>query len=76
MQTRKNIIAMKNLKNLKKLSRTELKEVTGAGKVPTSAFTDFCEPGPKDICGQYGLSCGINMTWQNGHVIATNMACM
>ena len=57
------------MKNLKKLSRENLKNVSGG-------FKDFCTPGPADICGQYGLSCGVNMTWQNGHVISTNMACL
>ena len=56
------------MKNLKKLSRNDLGKVNGG--------RDFCAPGNGDICGQYGLSCGINMTMQNGQVIDTNWACM
>jgi hypothetical protein len=56
------------MKNIKKLSRNELKALQG-GK-------DFCTPGNGDICGQYGLSCGINMNMQHGHVVSSNWACM
>ncbi|ATC39607.1 bacteriocin-like protein [Elizabethkingia anophelis] len=42
------------MKNLKRLSRTDLKNLKG-GK----AYPDMCTPGKGDTCGQYGLSCGI-----------------
>lgn len=43
------------MKNFKKLSRTDLKNVKGG----LISYQDMCAPGNGDICGQYGLSCGI-----------------
>lgn len=41
------------MKNLKKISREDLKSVQG-GRVAK----DFCQMGASDICAQYGLQCG------------------
>lgn len=44
------------MKNLKKLSRNDLKAVSG-GNAPA----DMCTPG-SGYCEQFGLECGIYMT--------------
>ncbi|AJW62163.1 hypothetical protein VO54_00677 [Elizabethkingia miricola] len=41
------------MKNLKKLSRTDLKNLKGG------SYESMCTPGQNDMCGQYGLECGI-----------------
>lgn len=56
------------MKNLKKLSREDLKTVKGG--------TDFCTPGNGDICAQYGLECGIWYTVTGGQITESHMACM
>lgn len=56
------------MKNLKKLSREDLKTVKGG--------TDFCTPGNRDICAQYGLECGIWYTVTGGQITEPHMACM
>ena len=55
------------MKNLKKLSRNDLKAVRGAGvsgggdqeAVPA---LDMCSPGQNDECKAYGLECGLYIT--------------
>ncbi|WP_165689932.1 bacteriocin-like protein [Elizabethkingia bruuniana] len=47
------------MKNLKRLSRADLKEVQG-GKFPEAK--DMCTPGQNDECAAYGLSCGLYWT--------------
>lgn len=58
------------MKNLKKLSKTDLKAIKGG--------RDFCQPGAGDICAQWGLECGFHYTVQNGQVVEslTHNACM
>ncbi|EJL69325.1 bacteriocin-like protein [Chryseobacterium populi] len=50
------------MKNLKKLSRNDLKSLTGGKLYPVDGCANMCTPrmgaGPADICAQYGLTCG------------------
>lgn len=59
------------MKNLKKLSRENLKKVQG-GKLSK----DFCQPGAGDVCAQYGLECGFYYSYQNGVLVDMHNACM
>ncbi|MDQ0782086.1 hypothetical protein [Chryseobacterium sp. W4I1] len=56
------------MKNLKKLSKTDLKAIKGG--------RDFCQPGAGDVCAQYGLECGFWYTYQNGVLQESHNACM
>ncbi|AZA90906.1 Uncharacterised protein [Chryseobacterium nakagawai] len=56
------------MKKLKKLSKKDLKTIKGGG--------DFCKPGAGDICGQYGLECGMWFSYTGGQYIESHMACM
>ena len=42
------------MKNLKKLSRPDLKKVKGYG-----SYDSMCTAGKNDECRQYGLRCGV-----------------
>ncbi|WP_165571992.1 bacteriocin-like protein [Chryseobacterium vrystaatense] len=42
------------MKNLKKLSKDDLKKVKGG-------YGDMCNMGNNDSCAQYGLECGLYM---------------
>lgn len=50
------------MKNLKKLSRNDLKSLVGGKRLPVDGCANMCMPrmgtGPADICEQYGLTCG------------------
>lgn len=46
------------MKNLKKISRNDLKKVQG-GKRPGGSYGDMCSLGANDECAQYGLECGL-----------------
>lgn len=59
------------MKNLKKLSRENLKKVQGGKRA-----ADFCTPGAGDVCSQYGLECGMWYTVTGGQVTESHMACM
>ncbi|MCT3672008.1 hypothetical protein CMU01_17695 [Elizabethkingia anophelis] len=55
------------MKNLKKLSRNDLKAVHGGGVDGGGAeeavpALDMCTPGQNDECKAYGLTCGLYWT--------------
>ena len=58
------------MKNLKKLSRNELKKISGGKE-----YQDFCAPG-NGFCEQFGLACGIFIHVQGGQTVGSNWACM
>lgn len=64
------------MKHLKKLSRENLKGITG-GKLPSNnggvGCTDACTPG-NGVCEKYGLSCGMWVT--TGPDGSITMACL
>ncbi|AIL46776.1 hypothetical protein HZP84_08755 [Elizabethkingia anophelis] len=49
------------MKNLKKLSRNNLKAVHGGDEEKVPAL-DMCTPGQNDECKAYGLECGLYWT--------------
>ena len=58
------------MKNLKKLSREELKSVSGGKRLPSDpTCLDACYPSggqPGDICAQWGLTCGFVTCYPGG----------
>ncbi|KFF13008.1 hypothetical protein IW15_09540 [Chryseobacterium soli] len=69
------------MKNLKKLSRNELKKMSGgANPFEESAEVgncgDACTPGNNDTCKDYGLQCGIYMLSSGGTVTSSCWKCM
>lgn len=70
------------MKNLKKLSRNELKSVKGSGgghELETGFETgdcgSVCSPGDGN-CEQFGLSCGIYMISNGDTITSSCMKCM
>lgn len=63
------------MKNLKRLSRVELKKINGGKKdIAGYGCTDACHS-DDGVCEQYGLSCGLWVSYNNttGEV---NYACL
>lgn len=58
------------MKNLKKISREQLKNVHGG------SYEDMCALGNGDVCAQYGLSCGVYMGRNNAVGIWSAFRCM
>lgn len=66
------------MKNLKKLSRNELKSLKGGKRLPEGSGGDCgnsCAPGD-GRCEQYGLSCGIYALYQGGVETSSCWKCM
>ncbi|MGC4128203.1 MAG: hypothetical protein QM564_01290 [Bergeyella sp.] len=63
------------MKNLKQLSRNELKTVNG-GKLPDPGDCGtVCNPGD-GFCEQYGLSCGFYFIVNGGTITSSCNKCM